>query len=328
MELTPKESGNIYVRLGIPFYKRPAFASIVIGTLSLGVILITQRYLTRYMDAEIGLVTEISVATICMFALFIVVNHLQSSVSKKELEARHTSTVEEMRNEFTHIASRDIAEASTAIKWGVRTLEPAFEALDEHDRETLYHIRDRNDHILDIVRNLVILARIERKEIIVSHTPTNITGVIENVIATASRRTKAHGSQVIFVPPPEQIVVETDHVILSDILQSLYSYCLDRTRGAADAINIRAFTIQSEGSSIARIVITDNAPPVAEHIRKNIFARAIRNPHTGELENTSLGPHVAQQLAQLLGVELLATTTDEQTSFSLSFLPIADKNKN
>jgi signal transduction histidine kinase len=142
-------------RLGIPFYKCPAFASLLFGTVSVVLILLTQRYADRYLETEVALVTEIVIAAALMFLLFLLVNRLQNNIEKKEQLLQHQSEIEALRNEFTHIASRDIAEASTAMKWGIRTLEPSFEQLPKQDQETLLHIRDRNDHILDIVRNLV-----------------------------------------------------------------------------------------------------------------------------------------------------------------------------
>lgn len=325
MILSNKKENSLSNEFEVPFYRRPLFASIAIGIISIIVIIFTQRYVTLYMETELALVTEISVATLCMFFLFIVVNQLQSSVTKKEAAEKHNREIEMIRSEFTSIASRDIAEASTAIKWGIRTLEPTFNTIKESDKETLLHIRDKNDHILEIVRSLLVLSKIERKEIVISPSSTNVSGVIENLLSTMEPRIKAKGTKTAFVPPPEAVIIETDHIVLSELLQSVFTYCLERTRGPQDTVSIRAFTVNLEGQTTTRILITDDAPGVAEYIRKDIFARAIRNPHTGELENTQLGPHVAKLLSELLGVTIEATINDTQTSFSISFPPLQDK---
>lgn len=309
----------------IPYYKRPLFASVVIGILSLAIIIYTQRRLTIHMETEIALVTEISVATVCMFILFIVVNQLQNNVSRAEEASKHFREIEVIRNEFTSIASRDIAEASTAIKWGIRTLEPEFELLKKTDLETLLHIRDKNDHILEIVRSLVILSRIERKEIVVSPTPTNISGVIENLLHAMDPRVKAKGTRLLFEMPKNSVIVETDNIILSELLQSLFTYCLERTRGSQDAISIRAFEIKEDEKTTTKITVSDNAPPVEEYMKTDIFARVIRNPYTGELENTQLGPHVAKLLSDLINVKIEATLTESQTLFTISFPFVSNK---
>ncbi len=304
-------------RLGIPFYKCPAFASLIFGTFSVAIIVLTQKYADLYLETEVALVTEISVAAALMFLLFLLVNRLQNNIEKKEQALQHQSEIEALRNEFTHIASRDIAEASTAMKWGIRTLEPSFESLSKQDQETLLHIRDRNDHILDIVRNLVLLSRIDRKEVVITKTQGNIAATIENVLSIMSRRTLAHGSHLAFIPPPETLLATTDHVVLADIIQSLYTYSLERTRGATDTITIRAFRTQHENGSGVKIIIADNAPPAPEYVQKDIFSRVIRNPHTGEMESASLGPHTAHLLADILNIELTISSSEEQTAFTM-----------
>lgn len=314
-------------RLKIPFYRCPAIASVFLGALTVVVILISQRLTDRMYDTYVALVIEISLAASLLLIFFLIVNRLQRNIERIEESKEHQHEIEELRNEYTHIASRDIAEASTAIKWGIRTLEPSLDLLGKIEQQTLMRIRDRNDHVLDVVRNLTLLARIERKEIVISRAQTDINAVINNLLTITARRTKAHGTQVVYVPPPEPIIISTDHIILADILQSLYTYALERTRGASDAISLRAFTLNTGEAVMARIIIADNAPPIPEHMRKDIFQRVSKNPTTGEMTSTSLGPHVAHALAELLGVELVATTTDEQTSFSITFTPIPEAKK-
>jgi signal transduction histidine kinase len=326
MEASNKIDSLNSIEFKIPYYKKPLFASIIIGILSLAIIIYTQRRLTIHMETEIALVTEISVATVCMFILFIVVNQLQSNISRIEALNKHSREIEILRNEFTSIASRDIAEASTAIKWGIRTLEPDFEQLKKTDLETLLHIRDKNDHILEIVRSLVILSRIERKEIVVSPSQTNISGVIENLLHAMEPRIKAKGTKLSFEIPVENVIIDTDHIVLSELLQSLFTYCLERTRGTQDTVSIRTFTVNEGIKATAKITISDNAPPVEEYMRTNIFARAIHNPHTGDLENTQLGPHVAKLLSDLIGANIEASLTESQTSFTISF-PSVDNHK-
>ena len=314
-------------RLGIPLYRCPTVASVFLGALTVAIILIAQRLTDRMHDTYLALVIEISVAATLLLLFFLIVNRLQRNIERIEEEREHQHEIEELRNEYTHIASRDIAEASTAIKWGIRTLEPSLDMLGKLEQQTLMRIRDRNDHVLDVVRNLTLLARIERKEIVISRAQTDINSVVNNLLTITARRTKAHGTQVVYVPPPEPIIISTDHIILADILQSLYTYCLERTRGASDAISLRAFTLNAENTVMARIIIADNAPPIPEHMRKDIFERVSKNPTTGEMTSSSLGPHVARALADLLGVELVATTTDEQTSFSITFTPTTAPKK-
>lgn len=306
-------------RLNIPFYRCPWIASIILGIITTVLILVTQRFTDHMRDTYLALVVEISVAAALLLIFFLIINRLQRNIERIEEGKEYQHELEEMRNEYTHIASRDIAEASTAIKWGIRTLEPSLDLLGKIEQQTLMRIRDRNDHVLDVVRNLTLLARIERKEIVISRAQTDLNAVINNLLTITARRTKAHGTQVVYVPPPEPIMINTDHIILADILQSLYTYALERTRGASDAISIRAFTLNTGTDVMARIIVADNAPPIPEHMRKDIFERVSKNPTTGEMSSTSLGPHVAHALADLLGVELAATTTDEQTSFSITF---------
>jgi nitrogen-specific signal transduction histidine kinase len=133
-----------------------------------------------------------------------------------------------------------------------------------------------------------------------------------------SRRTLAHGSHLAFVPPPEILLATTDHIVLADIIQSLYTYTLERTRGSSDTITIRAFRTQQESGSGVRILIADNAPQAPEYVQKDIFSRVIRNPHTGEMESASLGPHAAHLLANILGIELSVTSSEEQTAFTIT----------
>ncbi len=317
MKFIEINSNNIYKKLDIPFYKRPSFASITIGLISVAIILFTQKYITSKMSVEIGLVTEISVATICMFFLYIVVNQLQSSIAKKEVLSEKTREIEAIRNEFTNIASRDIAEASTAIKWGIRSLEPSFDLMKKGEKETLQHIRDKNDHVLEIVRNLVILSRAERGEIIVSKTNTDIGSVIDNLLHTTYPRVKAVGTKIIYEEPSDRIRINVDPIILSDLLLSIFTYCLERTHNSLDEITIKVFQINEGEKKTVKINIGDNASPIPEYMRNNIFDRAIRNPHTGELENTPLGPHVAKILSEILKIEVETNLTDTSTSFSI-----------
>lgn len=307
------------------FSKRPETVVLWLGFLAVIAIIGTQ-YITPYfiekfkLSEDIVLIPPMAVALISLLAILSVSSRIRSTRELAESASEREAALAGLRDEFSYLASKTIADASTAIKWGLRALDPVRETLPPAEKHTFDHIRERNDENLEILRNLNLLTRIGQKALESHPTEIDLREVMTNVVRIAALATTAKGTTLVYVPPQTPIMATTDRVLLGDLILSLYLYCLGRTRGSGDSLSIRCFTVPLEdGKPHPRIVVTDSAPAVPPDEREFIFERVIKSKSTGETTAVNLGPHTAKQLAELLGHTLTATLEDTQTSFTLTF---------
>lgn len=282
---------------------------------------LTQKLLTHYPEwKDLALLPPMGVALIALFIILTISSRMHRAEDLQSADEKRSAELTGLRAEFNYLASKTIADSSTAIKWGMRALDPLAETFPPAEKHTFDHIRERNDANLEILRNLTILSRLEQKNLNIHPLDVDLRDTLRDISNIVGRATAAKGTTLIYVPPQEPVQANTDRVLLGDIILSLYYFCLNRTRGTSDALTIRCFNVPLEdGKTHARIIVADNAPPVPEAEREFIFDRVIKDRTSGATTGVNLGPHVAKQLADLLGITLAATVTEEQTSFTITF---------
>lgn len=305
--------------------KRPEVTVLWLGFIAIIAIIATQ-YITPYfidrfkLSQDIALIPPMTVALLALLTILTISGRMRRTQDFARSKLEREAALASLRDEFSYLATKTIADASTAIKWGLRALDPVRDALPTAEKHTFDHIRERNDENLEILRNLNLLSRIGQKSLTSHPLSIDLREVVSDVVRIAGRATAAKGTTLVYVPPQTPIIATTDRVLLGDLILSLYLYCLGRTRGKGDSLSIRCFTVPLEdGTPHARIVVTDSGPSVPPDEREYIFDRIIKSKLTGETTAVNLGPHTAKQLSELLDHALTATLADNQTSFTLTF---------
>lgn len=305
-----------------PSAKHPETTVLWLGFVAIIAIVATQLITDKLnLSSDIALLPPMSVALVSLVIILSVSSRLHRMRDKEESDATRTAELLSLREEYNYIASKTIASASTAIKWGLRSLEPTlFPRLEESEKAIFEHIRERNDTNLEILRNLGLLSRIDQRVITPHAADTDLRDVLHDIVSITERATAAKGTSLVYVPPQVPVIARVDRIIAGDIVQSLYYYCLSRTRGKGDALTVRCFTSPDEsGVQRSRIIIADNAPAVPINEREHLFDRVIKDSTTGATTSVNLGPHTAKLLSEVIDISLVATVTDDQTAFTLTF---------
>lgn len=189
----------------------------------------------------------------------------------------------------------------------------------EHERGTKYaeNILNSGRGLLEIINDLLDLAKIEAGKVVLHIDKTSVTVICEDLLRLTAPLTDNKNLQVQFLFGPDIPLLETDGGKLQQILYNLLSNSIKFTP-AGGQIHIEAEMTTDE---LVTISIMDNGPGISKEDQERIFEKftqvdtSATRPHGG----AGLGLAIAKELAGLLGGELSVTSELGQgTAFTLT----------
>ena len=179
------------------------------------------------------------------------------------------------------------------------------------------HIQTSGRGLLDMINELLDMAKIEagRMEVVVS--PVSVQEVLEGIAAIM--RPVAESRSVTFeigaqgdLPP-----LETD---AGKLQQTLYNIVSTATKfsPAGGVIQLRADAREREGAAMVRFSVVDQGPGIPADMQAAIFEkfRQVDASHTKKHGGTGLGLAICRELAHMLGAHVgLSSTTGKGSTF-------------
>jgi signal transduction histidine kinase len=167
----------------------------------------------------------------------------------------------------------------------------------------LSNILSSSRSLLEMINELLDLAKIEAGRMEVHVEPTSVPDVVEGLVGimgTQAERKRIELSTQVATNVP---MVETDAGKLQQILFNFLSNAIKFTsEGGRVTISADRVTRQDNTLGI-RLAVSDNGPGIPEDMQDVIFEkfRQIDSGHTREHAGTGLGLAICRELAQLIG---------------------------
>jgi PAS domain S-box-containing protein len=231
--------------------------------------------------------------------------------------------VEQLKSDFVATVSHELRTPLTSIYGFAQTLLRQDVLFGEEERRTfLGYIASESQRLTAIVDALLNVARLDTGDLTVNISPTDVRGVLSDVIETMEEAGGVNGHRFVVDLPPEPLAAEAD----PDKLRQVFSILVDNavkyspgggtvTVGAKRKQNVVEVRVEDEGIGI----------PEAEQER--IFRKFYRGGddaiRLGGAGGTGLGLFIARGLVTAMGGRIWVNSREGQGSAFAFELPLA-----
>lgn len=303
--------------LDVELWSCPRFIFLVMGGVIIASILTTYSIAQKYTEPDV-VIALVSLLTVFLLVVTqVIVNAFEKVVWSRIHEEAQTKEVLELRDQFVHVAVHDLASAATAIKWGLRTIEPRTAKFSAIEKEVWRSIRDRNERLIELARQILAITKIESGHLPINRETVAPSEFITKILSDFSRTTKERNISITYDAPKQSLPLQTDPSHLSEMLRILLANSISHTDPEHGTINI-ALT-QKDSNTIA-ITIENNGEAISEETQKHVFEKLWRKENGGgkEIAGTNFGLYIVKSLATLLKGSVQFTTEPEKTIFTLT----------
>ncbi len=211
-----------------------------------------------------------------------------------------------LKGEFLANVSHELRTPLNSIIGFTEVLDELAQADDDADPKRMRYIQNiltSGRSLLEMINELLEMAKIEAGRLEVNIEPTSIGDIVEGLVGIIGAQAAA--KQIELIPKIAQNLplIETDPGKLQQILYNLLSNAIKFTpQGGAVTITADRLTRQDNSSGL-RIGVSDTGPGIAYDMQDAIFEkfRQVDAGHTREHAGTGLGLAICRELAELLG---------------------------
>jgi two-component system CheB/CheR fusion protein len=233
------------------------------------------------------------------------------------------------KDEFLAMLAHELRNPLTPIHYALQLLKR--KDLPSHEFERLRALIDRQvDHLIRLVDDLLDIARITRGKIELHRKPMDLKDAIRQAVETTSLLFDAKQQKLNVSLPSEALVIDGDHVRLSQVFSNLLNNASKYTP-AGGRIDVSA---QRDGDSVI-ISVRDNGTGISDNDLEHVFelfnrgaqsaghgkgglgvglalARGIVALHGGAIEASSEGEGTGSEFKVRLGLRGNESSVSEQ----------------
>ncbi len=219
-----------------------------------------------------------------------------------------------LKSEFLANVSHELRTPLNAIIGFAELLEGMATGEDEDSRKRrryLGNILDSGRSLLEMINELLDMAKIEAGRMEVNPEPTSIGDLLEGLVGIMGPQASSRGVTLAIDVDEAVGRVETDPGKLQQVLYNYLSNAIKFTpRDGRVTLSARRVT-RGDNSVAVRIGVADTGPGVPEDMADTIFEkfRQLDATHTREHPGTGLGLAICRELAELLHATLSVETT-------------------
>jgi two-component system sensor histidine kinase BarA len=214
-----------------------------------------------------------------------------------------------LKNEFLANVSHEFRTPLNSIIGFADLLQgmgPATEANEEKRVRYINNILTSGRSLLDMINELLDMAKIEAGRMEVNLEKTNVEDLLEGLIGIMRPQEKLTMTDVDVHIVNQLSPIETDPGKLQQIL---YNYLSNAIKFSPKGGSIEVIVEQvhrKDQSSAVRIMVSDHGPGIPEDMIDMVFEkfRQVDASHTKEHQGTGLGLAICRELAELLRAEV------------------------
>ena len=174
-----------------------------------------------------------------------------------------------------------------------------------NDQETqLQTVRTSARHLLSLINDLLDLAKIQSGKVELRLEPVNCRSVLSEVANTLRPLALSKGLRFEVLIPDHDVLVPGDRRALSQIMINLTNNAIKFTDHGFVRLELKKIDTEPEHIELS---VTDSGLGIAEADQEKLFQAFEQLPRRGRrsYEGSGLGLHLSQQLASLLGAEIV-----------------------
>ncbi len=252
--------------------------------------------------------------------------HQLAQEKKKAEESNKQKTT------FLANMSHEIRTPMNAIV-GFAELLSLSDPTDEERKEYLSLIRRSSSDLLNIIEDVIDIAKIELKQLKISYANTNIYELLKDLELIFSKELIKHKKlnvkiKISIPQKGKDLIAYTDPKRLKQVLSNLISNAIKfTTKGVIEA----GFKLSQK--KVIYFYVKDTGIGIPKEWQKNIFDRFVQveNGYSKNINGSGLGLTICKNIVQLLGGDISVSSLPEKGSnfyFTLPFVdPVDEKPK-
>jgi signal transduction histidine kinase len=197
--------------------------------------------------------------------------------------------------------------------------------VEERQRETVLKVRRSIRHALELIAQLLDIARAENAQLQIHPERTDVGEQVREVADAFEPQARAKGLDLELKVPVESPLVDTDPTRLRQVVGNLVSNAIKYTpSGGHIAVNVEKNTASSSDDEQILVVVSDDGPGIPEDKLQVLFMEFTRlDPNAAE--GAGIGLAISQKIAEALGGEItVKSKVGVGSTFALR-LPLIDR---
>jgi signal transduction histidine kinase/DNA-binding response OmpR family regulator len=232
-------------------------------------------------------------------------------------DATERARLERLKSEFVATASHELRSPLTSIKGFVELLR-AGDGLDDRQREFLDIVLVSTNRLVDLVNDLLDVARLEAGRVEVHRRPVDVGEVLADVTTLLRGRIEAKHQELAIEVAPDTPRILADATRLRQMLTNLVTNAHLYT----DEGGRLSLSASQLGAGV-RIEISDTGHGMTPDELEHVFERFSRGAGSTGTPGTGLGLSIVKSLVDLHGGTIdVSSTPGEGTTFAVT-LPAA-----
>lgn len=236
---------------------------------------------------------------------------------------------QKLRDEFVFIAAHELRTPVTAIKGYLSMImDGSFGQVPDKIESNLKIVNGANERLVQLVQDLLEVARSESNAIKIALTPLSITESVKTAINELKAAAGKKGIKIIYEKTAEDKKIKADSYKLKEVLANLINNAIKYTPAAeADKpAGEKEKTIKIKHEIDGDYLITrikDSGLGMAPENMEKLFSKfyRVKTDATANIEGTGLGLFICKQIIEKMGGEIWAKSKAGQGStFSFKLL--------
>jgi signal transduction histidine kinase len=219
------------------------------------------------------------------------------------------------KNEFMAIAVHDLKNPLQNILSTARILKRSAELPKSEMEEFTTNIINQTDRMFNIIKKLLDHNAIDQGELKIIISNFDLNSLCKELISNFREEAERKKLELVFEEATGEININTDKVILYEILQNLVSNAI-KFSSEFKRITLKVY----DEENTIKLEVIDQGPGFSEEDKKkmfNKFARLSAKP-TGNEHSTGLGLSIVKKLCELIGASLkLESIVNEGAKFTI-----------
>jgi PAS domain S-box-containing protein len=254
------------------------------------------------------------------------ITSLESAKRELELRNREVERATQLKSRFLAGMSHDLRTPLNAIVGFSDLLGDEIPGpLNLKQKRFVNHIRQASTHLLQLIKDILDLSKIEAGQLELHFENFDIGGVLPEVLATIHPIAKAKGIQVRLTTETEGLIY-ADRVRFKQILYNLLSNALKFTSQSGH-VEVRCC---NHGSSGICVSVADTGVGISQDDRELVFKefRQIERDSTSAQEGAGLGLAITKGLVEQQGGRIWLESEPGKGSCFSFFLPRGSSTRN
>lgn len=275
--------------LGVKVWETPGFVFLMMGIVAIAVMTGTFFVSRSYQDPKLLVISESVIASIIIIAGNFVVR-LVGQMAR----------LNKMKSEFVSVASHQLRTPLSAIRWETELLlKKKKRGLNEKQINTLETIDALSLRMTRLVNDLLDVARIDQKRLILRKEIIDMTDIIQKVIEEVRPLARARNVELSFSESKKKapkIMADPEKIklVVENLANNAIKYTTKRGK-------IEIKLVKKNGDVV--FTIRDNGVGIPEEQHGQVFDKFFRSDNVVkyQTEGTGLGLYISKNIVEQLG---------------------------